>query len=1063
MLNVSQDFKDAINRDSRSVKAMVAVTFDERINMDNVTASATTYASEETHPNKVINGRFNESDFIVTGDAPDRLKSVQYGWQSAREINPDGTIKLLEDNQVQTLSANDFRNGKLTDLEVVNNALRLKVDDGSIVDDFTGPIKTFKIISGAWDIRMLNGNNVFTHPIVGDSSLIECVIEFSVSEPSIAYIDWGVSSEYRFDKFEISQGASILVNTSGEETGTLKILLDPNSPTRLTLKYYKDSGSYRGMDRAWLSKVEIKPIQVISDIDFSTVTSVADFSNPNWQLAYVAKANKQVYRANTITHDQSTVNIYTFTLDSPATILYKVGASSEQFYDYFDVYVDDELRSSLSGEMYKVEIVDLQPGTHTLKFVYRKDGSVDSGLDTGWIEFIRIIAIGRSDGGIAATQGHCILEIATPSMEGAIDEVKLNFTDSENAPYLVDLKVSLDDGQSWKTVRRDGVVPFDYSQPWPATFKLKITLYHSSAAPPIWAPLEPGLIIPITREYEKEATQLLSLEIYYHSSIAIEELEVDYGAKIRTNNLWLVTGNTCKIEDFSIQIYDPDTNNWSILETVTGNTQRIWSNYYYNTLKFQKIKLIINKVAPGTSRIVVLQFGAVAQLVFEGDDIVDLEILEELIAEGSAQLGSVIANECALTLRNDHRWFTPVNNESPLAGLLKPKRLIEPYLGVEIASNRYEFIPMGKFRSTDWNAPSSGVEVSLTGYDRMIELNEMEIPLIPVIKNVTIKDLFTTLFQKIGLSPTEYLIDQSLTQPIPIGWIPNGKVRDALPVLAEAGNCTVTIDRYDRIIVRSNFQNVNKPTEAKFTDNDHIIEIDNPQRLLDIYTHVKVSYKIPSLKNVQEILTIQDLSLPPGRTDLKNLQFQEAPVAIVTSVQLLESTKCSVIGFKYGAWGMDISLQNNSNSLETVQLIVYGKPINLISSSQIVSNHEILMDGVTEKYYEIDNPLIQSQNVAKVYSRAILEYLVDPRGNFKMTVRGNPALEPRDIIEVESIADKIPLSRVSITRNKIRFDGGLEVEIDGRKPAVPSYWVFINPGFPAKVYQQVNDDIYTKP
>lgn len=816
MLNVSTSFHDAVNSPSRNVKGAVVVTFDETISLDKATATATTYTSETTSPSKVCTGRFREADYSLTGMIPAQLQGPHYGWQSARNILPDGTILPFEGSELQTLDYEDFQNGELTNLEIADGGLQLKRSASSIVDTFDKPFTSFKI-------------------------------------------------EH--------------------------------------IKFYEES----------------------------------------------------------------------------------VG---------------------------------------------------------GFVE-----------------NGYCILDVITPTVPGELKQVRLSWEDTENASYLVGMAVSFDDGANWISVYKGDVIPFDYSQPLPSTFKLKITLRNGNYLPsPAWIPLQPGLIAPIEIDY-KESTKLLSVSMYYDYYIdEAEELIVDYGHTIRTRNLLLATSFTSIISDFKIEAYDPNTNEWTLIEDVVDNNSNEWTRCYPNALKFQKLKLTISKMKPLTSRIVVLYFGAVAQLIFEGDDIVDFSILEEMRAEGSAPLGSVTANECSATFRNDHRWFTPQNKQSPLYGLLKPKTLFEPYLGVEVSPSTFEMVPMGKFRSTDWNAPSTFVDASITGYDRLYEIGDLEVPLLPVQRNVRIKDLFELLFKAIGLQPDEYDIDPTLTQPVQIGWIPDGKVFDALGVMTEAGNCSITTDRLSRILVRNNFQYIGQPV-TKFTDDDHIFEIDNPQRILDTYTHVKVDYKLPSLKPVQEILVVDDLEIPPGSTTLRNLKFRDAPVALVTTIQLLNNTSCKVTFFEYGAWGMNITINNMSSNTEIVKMTVYGRPVELASSAQTAINYEILASGVKERIYSIDNPLIQSPNVAKIYSSAILDYLSDPLANFRMQTRGNPALELRDIIEVESATDKIPLSRVSIMRSSVKFDGSLSVDIDAKKPMVPSYWIFLAPGHMVKAYQKL-ENIY---
>ncbi|MEA3478815.1 MAG: T9SS type A sorting domain-containing protein, partial [Bacteroidota bacterium] len=66
---------------------------------------------------------------------------------------------------------------------------------------------------------------------------------------------------------------------------------------------------------------------------------------------------------------------------------YKV--SSESGWDYLRFYIDNNEQTSWSGEIGWTEAeFNVTAGIHTFKWVYDKDGSVSSGGDCGWIDFI---------------------------------------------------------------------------------------------------------------------------------------------------------------------------------------------------------------------------------------------------------------------------------------------------------------------------------------------------------------------------------------------------------------------------------------------------------------------------------------------------------------------------------------------------------------------------------------------------------------------------------------------------------------------------------------------------
>ena len=71
------------------------------------------------------------------------------------------------------------------------------------------------------------------------------------------------------------------------------------------------------------------------------------------------------------------------------TLSFQLKTSTEKDFDYFELYVDEQLIFNLSGEndWFRASF-PLSEGPHIIKFVYAKDFSVDSGQDTVWIDDI---------------------------------------------------------------------------------------------------------------------------------------------------------------------------------------------------------------------------------------------------------------------------------------------------------------------------------------------------------------------------------------------------------------------------------------------------------------------------------------------------------------------------------------------------------------------------------------------------------------------------------------------------------------------------------------------------
>lgn len=81
---------------------------------------------------------------------------------------------------------------------------------------------------------------------------------------------------------------------------------------------------------------------------------------------------------------------------SPGTITFMARVDSEASYDFLRFYIDGSERGSWAGSLGWTEMsFAVEPGNHVFKWSYTKDGSVSTGQDCGWIDYIIFPAIGE--------------------------------------------------------------------------------------------------------------------------------------------------------------------------------------------------------------------------------------------------------------------------------------------------------------------------------------------------------------------------------------------------------------------------------------------------------------------------------------------------------------------------------------------------------------------------------------------------------------------------------------------------------------------------------------------
>ncbi len=80
----------------------------------------------------------------------------------------------------------------------------------------------------------------------------------------------------------------------------------------------------------------------------------------------------------------------------------------------------------------------------------------------------------------------------------------------------------------------------------------------------------------------------------------------------------------------------------------------------------------------------IVEFYTALQEVYEGDDLISIQLLEEReVSGGSLPIGNISANEIEITLNNADRKFSAGNENSPLYGMLRANRRIRAWLGID--------------------------------------------------------------------------------------------------------------------------------------------------------------------------------------------------------------------------------------------------------------------------------------------------------------------------------------------------------------------------------------------
>jgi hypothetical protein len=454
--------------------------------------------------------------------------------------------------------------------------------------------------------------------------------------------------------------------------------------------------------------------------------------------------------------------------------------------------------------------------------------------------------------------------------------------------------------------------------------------------------------------------------------------------------------------------------------------------------------LINNRYREITTKVLVYFNGAdKAPVTLTQDDyIINHSLLEEVQAESDNLLGNVSCNEFNFCIRNKNNMFNPKNSNSPYFGKINQGLKVKPFFIIKDNGNEPLQVPLGEFFVDDWKALDT--VCNITCYDRLNILGEMRTPQIPVQSNITYYELYVLLFESLGLSPTEYVVDPLLTSKVAYGWLPGPKVKNALQLLSVASMSLVYMDRLGKVRVLGMFSTT-RSVATTLTDDDQIISVANPQSYKDTFSSIELTYYIPTVKPEKEqILKVDNLKIENGRIILNRLALGDTPVMAITNLTLLGAKTTRISDYTLGAFDITIELENFGGTTEYVALEIYGYKLNLLQTIYSCTGDF----QYTDKVYTLKSQLIQDVNLATEYGAKLLILVNDISPRVSGILRGNPAIELADLLVINSTYSALSNLKIMPTRFSYQYDGSLSCSFEGIKVdnrLIPT-WYYVGPG-----------------
>ena len=149
-----------------------------------------------------------------------------------------------------------------------------------------------------------------------------------------------------------------------------------------------------------------------TNLNWLTSGSAQWFGQTNYVRPDAARVNASAARSGGIGAGQETILQTTFVTNVAGSVIFWWKVSSEQFFDTLEFRINGNVQASISGEVdWTQASFPLAAGTNVLMWRYFKDGSFDSGLDSGFVDefaFAAAPVITRQPAGVLANFGNVV-------------------------------------------------------------------------------------------------------------------------------------------------------------------------------------------------------------------------------------------------------------------------------------------------------------------------------------------------------------------------------------------------------------------------------------------------------------------------------------------------------------------------------------------------------------------------------------------------------------------------------------------------------------------------------
>lgn len=310
----------------------------------------------------------------------------------------------------------------------------------------------------------------------------------------------------------------------------------------------------------------------------------------------------------------------------------------------------------------------------------------------------------------------------------------------------------------------------------------------------------------------------------------------------------------------------------------------------------------------------------------------------------------------SVTLTNYDQIFNVDNPESAI-NFLESGQNVNVMLGYELDDENLEWIQMHSMYLSEWNSDDS--QAVIRAIDRFQLMNDTYYKGKYYADGISLYDLAVQVFEDAGIANDEYFIDPYLKNVIVKNPLPKVLHKEALQIIANAGRCVLSYNRYGKISIDSAFSPDYTTSSNGTINGSDADSVDSNSVKYEYATYEKDYWKADGSMLFFRRNGNTNCGYVSSQISGDDCTFEENPV--ITRVY---EAKCSI-------YSLPIKFQDNIVSDMIIRTYVDG----VLSDTLNIEGNELNELEIAHEFLEFDRMEIEFTKTMLPHSRVKIDYI----------------------------------------------------------------------------------------